>query len=538
MNELEQLREQVEAARLKFELQQLGAATELVTHGRQVQQESGRRITEAVGPGSIVDRVEFLFDGVGLSNFGLSGDGRGHIALPSDKSQGDNRPFWTSEQQHREIVGLCRVLSTMSEVGISALENLTNYTIGQGLQQTFVPEHDDDEQAKVWAATCQRIVDNMMQASRLTCEGERESFMDSRVDGDAFIGLRHRGGLNVDADLIDSVAVCEPDDPQSIERYAGLPTGLDWKYGIASEIGRPDRVHGYFVSYAGNENDWDVFRADEMVHVKLNVGRLVKRGLSDFFPVESSLTGGEKLLRNTVSGAAVQAAIAYIREHAPGVTSDTIQDLVGSLTERSYNEPTSTGPVERNIANSKPGKIVDITNGLKYHAGPLGGTNAPNFIPVIQAAWRTAGIRWQMPEYMISGDASNNAYASTLVAEAPFTKATEARQFVYTSSREQLCWKAIGLVARLTGIFGGVPLKEIKRRVGLAVDAPEVAVRNRLEDHQIRMEEHERGLLSLQTWATEVGRDLEEEQRLGAEPRADATAPTQPISESYWRGYP
>ena len=49
-------------------------------------------------------------------------------------------------------------------------------------------------------------------------------------------------------------------------------------------------------------------------------------------------------------------------------------------------------------------------------------------VQIVQAGLRALGNRWDMPEYMISGDSSNANYASTLVSGAPFVTGIEWEQ--------------------------------------------------------------------------------------------------------------
>ena len=538
--DLDRLRELVEAAKLESDLATLKAQTHAMKMAESFV--GGRRVREGWGDEVPID--EPFRDGAGMSYFGDSvATG---IARPTDRRFGDNFPFWQSEAEHRTIIGQARLVASRSEVALAALENLTNYTIGDGFGYSFAAKDEDDTEARKWAELCQRISDNFDEANGFTEDGERSLFERSRQDGEFFACLTHRGGSNVSLRQVDPCFITEPDNRQGVEEYAGLPTGLEWKYGVAADQGDPTRVHAYFAEWNGDANDWDVIPPESMVHLKLNVSPEVKRGLSDYYAVHGNLTRGEKLLGNTLEGAAGQAAIAYIREHAMGTTSDAISDMVVGAATKTITETTDRGGQNtRNIRNAKPGEIHDVTAGTKYQAGPMGSPNGPRFVEVVQAAMRMVGIRWAMPEYMISGDASNGNFASTLVAEAPFTKATEARQSVYSRKYREIKWKAVGIVAKRTGLFGNVSLAKIKRRVQLTVDTPEVAVRNRVEDHTIKVGEHAAGILSLDTWAAEVGRELAEEQRKGAKPTAipNPVATTPPPSappsvRESWLGYP
>ncbi len=165
----------------------------------------------------------------------------------------------------------------------------------------------------------------------------------------------------------------------------------------------------------------------------------------------------------------------------------------------------------------RPGTRVDIKAGAKYHAGPLGTPRGQSYLDIVQAALRLVGVRWQMPEYMISGDASNNNFSSTLVSEAPFTKSSEAKQTFYCRKYQELMWKVLAM-AYQAGLFE-LPPRRAQQYLSLTCTGPDIAVRDKLEDHTIRKEEHQAGLLSLDTWAAETGRDLADEQEKGAEPQ-------------------
>lgn len=568
----EQLQQRVAVAKAQRDLARLTAQThalEMATayvgnvaeaqprHNRgpaQVLRRGANGLMEAWG--DRIDRAGYLRDGKGASYFGELA--KYAIARPDDFKYGDFSPWWRSEAERLEIVGQSRISAGYSEVAIAALENLVNYTLAGGFTYKFAPSRDyaGDPQAAEWARICQRISDTFDEANSWTEEGERELFLTSRTDGEFFAGLRHRGGLNVELVALDTSTVTEPDNKRALEDYLQIGPGLDWKYGVASPPGRSATRLAWFTAWNGDGNDWEVFHPHEMVHLRVNVPRLVKRGMPDFFPVQDNLNGTERLLRNTVEGAAVQAAIAYIREHAPGVPKDAIEDLVADLADFQTTDTAASGRTRtRNIADVRPGTVEDVTGGMKYHEGPMGTPRGTSYVQIIQAALRQTGIRWTMPEYMISGDASNNAYASTLAAESPFTRSTEARQRIYTRAYREIKWKAVGLVAAgLPRVFRGARLQEIKQRVDLTVDAQDVAVRDEPKLHDMRASQHAAGFLSLDTWATEEGRDLTEEQAKGAKPQGTAAvgglsrpagipaapAPPRtlaPMAES-WLGYP
>src|SRR5690606_7510390 len=120
------------------------------------------------------------------------------------------------------------------------------------------------------------------------------------------------------------------------------------------------------------------------------------------------------VLRNTAEGAAIQASIAYVKEHSAGTSAAQATSLAGArLNTVNTQKPALRGGTSPITAKKfGPGTILDLSNGQKFVPGPMGSERAPNFLAIQQAVLRAVGSRWSMPEYMISGDASNANYAS------------------------------------------------------------------------------------------------------------------------------
>jgi hypothetical protein len=432
------------------------------------------------------------------------------------------------------------------EIGVSALENLANYVLGRrGFQYTASPIDPNDAEL---ADVCQRIVDEHIDESGWSDVLERESFIRSHKEGEAFLAIDPTHGGRSVTSVVEPSHVREPSNPGIVEEYFGLSGVIDWKYGVAKRDGRPAQRYGYFVEYFGSSSDWEYYDVNTMTHLKRNVDNVVSRGMSDFFPVYKDLQRAEKLLRNTAEGAAVQACIAFIKEGGPGVRAADLESSKTGASSLNWLQKVSRGDGKtKDVEHRKflPGSVFTVKAGTKYHAGPLGSSSAPTYIDIVQALLRRAGVRWSMPEYMISGDASNGNFASTLVAESPFTKGSEHRQDTYGGHYTCHFWRVLAIAYRagLLDKYGVASLRDLKRRVELEAKGPDIAVRDRLQEHQIRKEENEAGVLSHETWAKEVGRDYEQENQRGAKPR-DTGMGGPPVAESVdpitrpWRNYP
>jgi hypothetical protein len=158
----------------------------------------------------------------------------------------------------------------------------------------------------------------------------------------------------------------------------------------------------------------------------------------------------------------------------------------------------------------RPRTIKDIPAGAKYLAGPMGQSNAPDYINVIQSALRDVGVRWAMPEYMVSGDASNGNYSSTLVAESPFVKSATVEQKVNGKKYKLILWQVIRNACE-AGVIK-YNYRDVCKLIDINVEYPDIAARNLLDETTRREKEHAAGVLSLRTWAKESGRDFDAEQ--------------------------
>jgi len=458
---------------------------------------------------------------------------------PEDRDRGDNRPIWQTESELAEIRGACRIVSAINEVGIGITEAATNYTIGQGITVEIGLKGSAGSGAESeLTLACQAVLDEFFERTGFICDADREIFKRAFRDGECFAELPDIGGGRCDIAFVEPDWITEPDAPRVVEDFFGWPS-YDWKYGIASPWGRARRScphYGFFVSE--QPGDWDVVASDAMLYYRRNVDRNVRRGLSDLYPCIREFAASERLLGNSLVGASAQAAIAYIRQYNPGTNDSQMRDVRSSLTAEAGTDPTTGN--SRRAAPSRPGTVLDI-KGADYLYGPLGQPQGRNYIEILQAGLRVIGTRWNMPEYMVSGDASNGNFASTLVAEAPFTKYIEVQQAqIINQAYLPLVWRVLAIASAAGRL---PPIEVLRSQLSVNVTLPTVAVRNRIEEHTINQSLHDNGIMSKPTWAAKEGLDLDDERESGAV-AINAATPAPPMMESIancsrgWGGYP
>lgn len=501
--ELAQLREQHDAARLQFEIRQLQAAT-------------GLPLLEEWG--DFVDRRESQFD--------EGGAGSRWCAAPSsldDRADGRFRPVYATEQDLAAIRGAARQLSSRTAVTIGALDALANYVLGNGFSFTV---HSEFNQPQLVTAA-QRVIDEFLDDNDFSGGLDRELHQRSREDGEAFVALAPQSDGALRAHLLEPEQIVEPADARPIEDWLGIRGAWDgsWTFGVHTAAGACDSPVGYHVIFDGNGTAWDYVPVEMLQHIKRNVPRNAKRGVSDFHAIQGDIEREATLRRNTVEGAALQAAIAWILQMPPGTTAAQAYSLPGRDPATGLPRPAQGGTTSNNVSHYPPGTVLRPSAGLEYKPGPMGSERNPNFVLVAQYVLRSIGVRWNMPEYLISGDASNGNYASTLVAESPFVKAREADQQFYRRHWHELIWKVLHLAWR-AGRFSRlrVSWSQLLQLIDVKVDAPSVATRDplqlaRTQETQVRL-----GILSRPTAAAQAGLDYEAELRQGAAPAAAGQA--------------
>lgn len=449
-----------------------------------------------------------------------------------DRSDGRFRPAYENELDLARQRASARRLSVLVSTQSAIMESLRNYTIGRGLDVRVQAERDVRPLTGV-IDDVRRVVDKFLDRNEIVAGLDREGHDRSREDGE-FLGAICCHGRDILLEVLEPDQLREPADTATLREWVQHVSGIDcdsfpasWTFGVLTDRRWPDRPLGYHIIRDAGGSDWDFFPANQIIHIKRNVYRNAKRGVSDFLPVLDDLRKASKLHGNVITGAALQAAIAWVEEYAPGVTQTqaagvTPTDATGQI---STNQNSGGGTRSQNATHYPAGSIVRTSSGRKYVAPPMGHERNGAFQIAAQMALRIIGVRWSMPEYMISGDASNANYSSTMVAESPFVKAREADQSFYCQHWYKTLWNVVRL-AHSKGWLphcGGLTMEQIEQQVEILVTLPTVAVRDPLQHRQALAIEVDRGWTANSTAAAEIGRDHADEVRAGARPAAPAT---------------
>ena len=138
----------------------------------------------------------------------------------------------------------------------------------------------------------------------------------------------------------------------------------------------------------------------------------------------------------------------------------------------------SAGGQMRRYSRFEPGTILDALADTEYEF-PASGIDASRYVIVLQAELRAIASRLVMPEFMLTSDASNANYSSTMVAEGPAVKMFERLQREMIDEDLEVMRRALR-----TAVTAGRLPKEILRETEIRAVPPNVASRDRLRDAQ------------------------------------------------------
>lgn len=443
-----------------------------------------------------------------LNPWGFRQDPFGGLWLPlaqgNTASRQDGRNFphvMTDADLDRQRAG-ARWLCAKNDLAIGAVKTLRNYTVKKGYDYEAqpAPGHADDARAVSLASQVQRLIDRHSDVNGLKAR-ERSAFTRAVRDGEAFV--RHFA-QNDGTTLVRFVEAEQVRDPG----YLG-PCGT---FGVETDEYDIETPLAYHVTYDGTAHER--VPADEISHLKRNVDECIKRGVSDFFSAGEPFDDVHKLLRNMRRGGALLAAIAWIEqfENTTGAQLSAHQSALKDLARPSGEHPLSGRRVDYQTMD--PGTIVRTQKGKTYLPPPLAG-NTSNFTGIIQACLRSVGVRWCMPEYMVSGDASNANYSSTLVSGSPFVNAVECEQDDF--GLFFLRWRWIAVRNACAAGLIRADFDEVQALVDIHYTPPQVAVANEAEQASIDHQDIAAGVMSIQTRRARRGLDDDHEDKNIAE---------------------
>jgi capsid protein len=441
------------------------------------------RLFEAIGDlwDNVVDPAESLYDV----------DGSRWTPLGEAASATAAGMAFTTEQQLREIRTQCRALAVSNEFAINGHENRISFIVGAGHTYRAASRLGGKAPAEL-IRDAQAVLDEFVRINKWQ---KRQQEIQRRLDRDGEVFLRFFAG----PEGILRVRFVEPSQIATPPDRAGAPAA---SFGVHTDPDDVETVLGYYL-----DGRW--VDAGEIQHRKANVDANVKRGLPLFYPVRKNLRRAEKLLRNMSVVAEIQSAIAIIRKHA-SATKGSVEQFVAGQADAAAANPGSGKA--RYFQRYAPGTILDASAGVDYQF-PAAALDASRYVAVLQAELRAIASRLVMPEFMLTSDASNANYASTMVAEGPAVRMFQRLQQDMVEDDREVMRRVLAAAADA----GRLP-REALDLVEIQAVPPSLAVRDRLKEAQADQILLRNGAMSVQTMAMRHGLEPDKEAELIRQP--------------------
>ncbi|HEY4759681.1 MAG TPA: phage portal protein [Thermoguttaceae bacterium] len=439
-----------------------------------------RRLLEAFDEmwDSFVDPADALYDADGRRWSSLGGS-----VLPGVTA---GVPF-ADEQQLADIRAQCRALAAENEFAINGHENRISYIVGSGHTYRAVGKKGQNPPESILHEV-QALLDEFVSINHWH-KRQQEIVHRKDRDGECFLRFFPASDGTIRLRFVEPDQVAVPAD------RAGDPAA---SFGVQTDPSDVETAIGYWI-------DGRLTDAAEIQHRKANVDANVKRGLPLFYPVRKNLRRAEKLLRNMSVVSEIQSAIAIIRKHN-AATSVGLEQFVANQSDLNVTSQ-ATGRTSH-FRRFAPGTILDALAGVEYEF-PAAGIDASHYVVVLQAELRAIASRLVMPEFMLSSDASNANYSSTMVAEGPAVKMFERLQHDMLEDDLEVMRRMVLHAVEM----GRLPIEALAT-VDIRGIPPTLAVRDRLKDAQADQILIRNRAMSVQTMAMRHGLDPEQEQQL------------------------
>ena len=410
-------------------------------------------------------------------------DGELWDAIGTGKGILDEEPPYRTDAELRAMRSLGRLLWQENEFAINGHENRVSYIIGWGHTYTATGVHADVPEAVI--AKVQGIIDQWKKVNKWM-KRQQEMLMRYDRDGEVFVRKFPQEDGYIRLRFVEPGAVLTP----------GISDQhFDDSFGIRTPKDDIETVVGYFVNGERVE-------ASKIQHRKANVDSGLKRGVPLFWPVRRNLARASKILRNMSTTTEIQTAIALIRKH----TQATGQAVRSFVAAKAVGTTTDQGGRSTNVLGYGPGSIIDANAGTEY-TFPTNQLDPSKTVQALAAELRSIASRLVMPEFMLTSDASNANFSSTMVAEGPAVKYFErAQQSIIDADMELIDDQLDHAVAV------GMLTPQERALVKVSASPPSCKVRDELKEAQTRQIDMGLRILSPQTACAETGRDYAEEQ--------------------------
>ena len=376
----------------------------------------------------------------------------------------------------------------------NGIENRISYIVGEG--HTYAAElRDRNEKDDGPVKRVSAFLETWQKKNKWS-KRQKESQKRADRDGELFFRYFYPDDGYLLVRYVEPAAVTTPPQDEIV-----FETGdFDYSFGIKTPADDIETPVAYWIQSVDGVGAW--VDAEHVQHRKFNVDSSLKRGVPLFWGVRHSLDRCLTILKNNSLAMKIQTAIAMIRKHKS--SKEATQAFVSAKANLALSK-TNPGKTE-NVFKYPAGSIVDASANMDYEFPSIGADPA-KAVKALQAELRHVAVSVGMPEYMFTGDASNNNRASSDTAETPAMKR-------FTRDQDDTIVDDLEVIdaALEFAVDAGRLSADDVAAVRITATAPEVQPRDKKVEAEIRQSDLNAGILSPQTATAQIGEVYDVEQ--------------------------
>ena len=330
-----------------------------------------------------------------------------------DRDENEWQALSTGKEKYSEedLQGMreqARKLYDTNPIATGIIERIIDFTIGKTCK--INPVDPDEKVREYWNRFCKENKFDMKM---------KEIVRRTLRDGECFI--RFFEPKNPEG--VPAIRFVEPEEIKS-DKYS---------YGIETDPDDIETVLRYYREYTTSNGkiEKETIDADEMIHVKIRVDSNVKRGLSFYTGIAKWIVKYTDWLEDRMVLNKIRTLFNLVAKPAgtPEEAIDAFPDANKKGDDTEYKKLPKRGSILFSTGIDWEFKNLNINAADTKDDGRA-------VLLMIVAGTRLA-------EYMVTGDASNANYASTMVSESPAVKAFEAWQDFFEKVFKQIYEKVI-----------------------------------------------------------------------------------------------
>lgn len=364
----------------------------------------------------------------------------------------------------------------------NVLRLLEVYVVGPGLNVEAVHRRNgNNKQLQRTAARANRLWSDFLRQNRRHWS-YREFARRTWRDGEVFVRKFHGPTWPPTVRFIDAELI---GDPPHLAGNKGILTDPD-------DVETPlaylhvDPVSGSLL---------EEIPAEEILHTKVGVDSNQKRGVTVFLPVLDVLKRFEGWMETELIARKLQASIVLWRK----VRGSPLQATALGESAQTGTTITAQGTLGREKIRSGTILTTPADTDLEF-LNP--NTNFADAVPLGRLILLCVAAGQGLPEFMLTADASNANYASTMVAEAPAVKMFLAEQQFFIDEFDSL-WRWVMSEAVRTRLLPAQFFEDFEA----TWTAPDVVTRDRAKERQADLGLLRAGVLSRHEVARRDGVD-------------------------------